>query len=100
MRAFYALRYGYPHDTTSAGSLLWVWVWYNCRLKCLLMCGRGRYALPAADRSAEMCMPPVAPQPVQIQCPACGTPFRAAIYTLLDVSNNPQLSHRFALQCS
>ncbi|MFV9503605.1 MAG: CpXC domain-containing protein [Oscillochloridaceae bacterium umkhey_bin13] len=36
-------------------------------------------------------MPPVAPQPVQIQCPACGTPFRAAIYTLLDVSDEPEL---------
>lgn len=36
-------------------------------------------------------MPPVAPQPVQITCPACGTPFRAGIYTLLDVSQQPEL---------
>lgn len=36
-------------------------------------------------------MPPVAPQPVQINCPACGTPFRTAIYTLLDVTQQPEL---------
>lgn len=36
-------------------------------------------------------MPPVAPQPVQLQCPACGTPFRTAVYTLLDVSQQPEL---------
>ena len=36
-------------------------------------------------------MPPVAPQPIQISCPACGTPFRTAIYTLLDVTQQPEL---------
>lgn len=36
-------------------------------------------------------MPPVAPQPVQITCPACGTPFRAGIYTLIDVAQQPEL---------
>lgn len=36
-------------------------------------------------------MPPVAPQPVQITCPACGTPYRAAVYTLVDVSQQPEL---------
>jgi len=36
-------------------------------------------------------MPPVAPQPVQLQCPACGTPFRTGIYTLLDVTEQPEL---------
>lgn len=36
-------------------------------------------------------MPPVAPQPVQITCPACGTPFRAGVYTLVDVSQQPEL---------
>ncbi len=36
-------------------------------------------------------MPPVAPQPVQMTCPACGTPFRAGIYTLVDVSQQPEL---------
>jgi hypothetical protein len=36
-------------------------------------------------------MPPVAPQPVQLTCPACGTPFRAGIYTLVDVTEQPEL---------
>lgn len=36
-------------------------------------------------------MPPVAPQPVQMTCPACGTPFRAGIYTLVDVTEQPEL---------
>jgi len=36
-------------------------------------------------------MPPVAPQPVQLSCPACGTPFRAGIYTLVDVTEQPEL---------
>lgn len=36
-------------------------------------------------------MPPVAPQPIQINCPSCGTPFRTAIYTLLDVTQQPEL---------
>jgi CpXC protein len=36
-------------------------------------------------------MPPVAPQPVQITCPACGTPYRAGIYTLVDVTQQPEL---------
>lgn len=36
-------------------------------------------------------MPPVAPQPVQITCPSCGTPFRTGIYTLVDVSQQPEL---------
>lgn len=36
-------------------------------------------------------MPAVAPQPVQLTCPACGTPFRASIYTLVDVSEQPEL---------
>ncbi len=36
-------------------------------------------------------MPPVAPQPIQISCPACGTPFRTAIYTLVDVTQQPEL---------
>jgi hypothetical protein len=36
-------------------------------------------------------MPPVAPQPVQLTCPACGTPFRAGVYTLVDVTQQPEL---------
>jgi hypothetical protein len=36
-------------------------------------------------------MPPVAPQPVQLTCPACGTQFRAGIYTLVDVTEQPEL---------
>lgn len=36
-------------------------------------------------------MPPVAPQPVQLQCPACGTAFRTGIYTLVDVTEQPEL---------
>ncbi|MEI7771247.1 MAG: CpXC domain-containing protein [Chloroflexales bacterium] len=36
-------------------------------------------------------MPPVAPQPVQLTCPSCGTPFRAGIYTLIDVTQQPEL---------
>ncbi|NTV64270.1 MAG: hypothetical protein HGA65_12130, partial [Oscillochloris sp.] len=36
-------------------------------------------------------MPPIAPQPVQLTCPACGAPFRAGIYTLVDVSQQPEL---------
>ncbi|WP_129673665.1 CpXC domain-containing protein [Candidatus Chloroploca sp. Khr17] len=36
-------------------------------------------------------MPPVAPQPVQITCPACGTSFRTGIYTLVDVTVQPEL---------
>ncbi len=36
-------------------------------------------------------MPAVAPQSVQLTCPACGTPFRASIYTLVDVSEQPEL---------
>ncbi|HMQ32711.1 MAG TPA: CpXC domain-containing protein, partial [Chloroflexaceae bacterium] len=36
-------------------------------------------------------MPPVAPQPVQLTCPNCGTPFRAGIYTLVDVTQQPEL---------
>lgn len=36
-------------------------------------------------------MPPVAPQPVQMTCPACGTPFRAGIYTLVDITQQPEL---------
>ncbi len=36
-------------------------------------------------------MPAVAPQPVQITCPACGVPFRANIYTLVDVTDQPAL---------
>ncbi|NTW01168.1 MAG: hypothetical protein HGA19_07620, partial [Oscillochloris sp.] len=36
-------------------------------------------------------MPAVAPQPVQLTCPACGTPFRTGIYTLVDVTQQPEL---------
>ncbi|NTU81976.1 MAG: hypothetical protein HGA45_21795 [Chloroflexales bacterium] len=36
-------------------------------------------------------MPPVAPQPVQLTCPSCGTQFRAGIYTLVDVTQQPEL---------
>ncbi|RRR74405.1 MAG: hypothetical protein EI684_07220 [Candidatus Viridilinea halotolerans] len=36
-------------------------------------------------------MPPVAPQPVQITCPACNTSFRTGIYTLIDVTEQPEL---------
>ncbi len=36
-------------------------------------------------------MPPVAPQPVQLTCPACGTQFRAGIYTLVDITQQPEL---------
>jgi hypothetical protein len=36
-------------------------------------------------------MPPVAPQPVQINCPACNTPFRAQVHTLVDVTEQPEL---------
>ncbi|NNJ10389.1 hypothetical protein EKD04_008625 [Chloroflexales bacterium ZM16-3] len=36
-------------------------------------------------------MPPIAPQPVQLTCPACSTSFRAGIYTLVDVSQQPEL---------
>ncbi|MCS6880544.1 MAG: CpXC domain-containing protein [Oscillochloridaceae bacterium] len=36
-------------------------------------------------------MPAVAPQPVQITCPACGVPFRANLYTLVDAAEQPAL---------
>lgn len=36
-------------------------------------------------------MPPVAPQPVQLTCPNCGTSFRTAVYTLVDVTDQPEL---------
>ncbi len=36
-------------------------------------------------------MPPVAPQPVQLTCPSCGTAFRTGIYTLVDVTQQPEL---------
>lgn len=36
-------------------------------------------------------MPPVAPQAVQLTCPACGTPFRTGVYTLVDVGQQPEL---------
>ena len=36
-------------------------------------------------------MPPVAPQPVQLTCPSCSTTFRAGIYTLVDVTQQPEL---------
>jgi hypothetical protein len=36
-------------------------------------------------------MPPIAPQPVQITCPNCGTPFRTGIYTLVDAGEQPEL---------
>jgi hypothetical protein len=36
-------------------------------------------------------MPPVAPQPVQLTCPSCGTSFRTGIYTLVDVTQQPEL---------
>lgn len=36
-------------------------------------------------------MPPVPPQPVQLTCPVCGTNFRTNIYTLVDVSQQPEL---------
>lgn len=36
-------------------------------------------------------MPPIAPQPVQLSCPACGTTFRTGIYTLVDVTQQPEL---------
>ncbi|MBX0328208.1 hypothetical protein K2Z83_11020 [Oscillochloris sp. ZM17-4] len=36
-------------------------------------------------------MPPIAPQPVQLACPSCGTPFKTGIYTLLDVTEQPEL---------
>lgn len=36
-------------------------------------------------------MPSAPPQPIQLQCPACGTPFRAAIFTLVDGGEQPEL---------
>jgi hypothetical protein len=36
-------------------------------------------------------MPPVAPQPVQINCPACNTSFRTQVHTLIDVTEQPEL---------
>lgn len=36
-------------------------------------------------------MPPIPPQPVQLTCPACGTNFRTGIYTIIDVTQQPEL---------
>ncbi len=36
-------------------------------------------------------MPTISPQLVQLNCPACGTTFRTSIYTLVDVSQQPEL---------
>lgn len=36
-------------------------------------------------------MPAVAPQPVQITCPACGVAFRTNVYTLVDAAEQPAL---------
>jgi hypothetical protein len=36
-------------------------------------------------------MPSAPPQPIQLQCPACRTPFRAAIFTLIDGGEQPEL---------
>lgn len=36
-------------------------------------------------------MPPVPPQQVQLTCPACGTPFRTNVYTIVDVTTQPEL---------
>jgi hypothetical protein len=36
-------------------------------------------------------MPPIAPQPVQLTCPNCGTAFRTGVYTLVDVGEQPEL---------
>lgn len=36
-------------------------------------------------------MPPIPPQVVQITCPNCRTPIRAAVYTLIDVGEQPEL---------
>ena len=36
-------------------------------------------------------MPSAPPQPIQLQCPACRTPFRAAVFTLIDGGEQPEL---------
>ncbi len=36
-------------------------------------------------------MPSIAPQPVQLTCPNCGTAFRTGVYTLVDVGEQPEL---------
>lgn len=36
-------------------------------------------------------MPPIPPQPVQLTCPNCRTPFRTAIYTVIDATQQPEL---------
>jgi hypothetical protein len=36
-------------------------------------------------------MPAIAPQPVQISCPNCRTPFRTGIYSLVDAGEQPEL---------
>lgn len=36
-------------------------------------------------------MPPFPPQPVQVNCPNCGSPIRTGIYTVVDVSQQPEL---------
>lgn len=36
-------------------------------------------------------MPPIPPQIVQIDCPACGTRYRANVYTIVDVTQQPEL---------
>jgi len=36
-------------------------------------------------------MPPVPPQPVQLTCPVCSNNFRANVYTIVDVTQQPEL---------
>ncbi len=36
-------------------------------------------------------MPPIPPQPVQLTCPACGSPVRAQIFTIIDVTAQPEM---------
>lgn len=36
-------------------------------------------------------MPPIPPRPVQLTCPACKTPFRTNLYTVVDVGQQPEL---------
>lgn len=36
-------------------------------------------------------MPPIPPQPVQITCPNCGTVYQTNIYTVIDVTQQPEL---------
>jgi hypothetical protein len=39
----------------------------------------------------EKHMPAIAPQPVQLTCPNCGTAFRTGVYTLVDAGEQPEL---------